>query len=62
MDSDLLAMVDDLVEVWERIDSGMETDEDGVLDLEIGNDGVADDTIGDIAAGIEEFSFEEAKI
>ena len=62
MDSDLLAMVDELVKVWERIDLGMETDEDGVLDLEIDNDGVADDTIGDIAAGTEEFSFEEAEI
>ena len=62
MDLDLLAMVDDLVEVWERIDSGMETDEDGVLDLEIDNDGVADDTIGNIATGTEEISSEEAKI
>ena len=62
MDSDVLAMVDEIVEVWERIDSGMETDEDGVLDLEIDNDGVADDTIGNIATGTEEISSEEAKI
>ena len=37
----LLAMDGELVEVCECSDSGVETDEDGVLDLEIDNDGVA---------------------
>ena len=38
MDSDLLAIDDELVEVWERIESGMESDV--VPDLETNDGGV----------------------
>ena len=61
MDPDLLVNDDEMVEVWECIDSGVKINEDSVLNLHTEDGGVADDTVGDVVAGTEDFSFDEAK-